>query len=43
MYIYIYMLTDHNRELPEGLLFNSYFTEVLARVLLFFLDCYTYP
>ena len=34
---------DLNRGLPEGSLFNSYYTEVLGKALLHLLDCSTLP
>ena len=34
---------DLSRERPEGSIFNSYYTEVYGRELLFSVDCYTYP
>ena len=34
---------DHSRGRPEGSLFNSYYTEVLGRVLLLSLGCSTLP
>ena len=32
---------DHSRGQPEGFLFNSYYTDVLGRVLLLSVDCST--
>ena len=36
-------LDDRSRGWPEGFLFNSYYTEVLGKALLYSLDCFTLP
>ena len=41
--MYMSKVGDHSWGWPEGSLFNSFYTEVLGRVLLLSLDCSTLP
>ena len=40
---FIYLLHQNSWQQPEGSIFNSYYTEVPGKVLLFSLDCPTLP